>query len=198
MNHSRVIEIVGITVGCASLFVQFYLMQVNRVTDSFETTLRFFSFFTILSNLAVVVCFTSLFFNILPFFKSFKIVTAIVVYISIVAIVYNTVLRFLWEPTGLQKIVDEFLHVINPLLFIYYWFKSDLNEKLNYTLLWKILIFPGLYLIFVLIRGYYSSYYPYPFINVSSIGYLQTLVNSIVVVLAFVIVSLAYIRISRR
>ena len=198
MNQRRVIEIAGVTLGWTSLLVQFYIMQENSLTDSFETTIRFFSFFTILSNLAVVLCFSSLFFNVLPFFKSFKIMTAIAVYISIVAIVYNTVLRFLWEPKGLQKIVDEFLHVIIPILFVYYWFKSDLNEKLNYKLLWKILIFPAIYLIFVLIRGNFSAYYPYPFINVSTIGYSQTIVNAILVVVAFIIVSLAYIRISRR
>lgn len=127
-----------------------------------------------------------------------KTLTAIAVYISIVAIVYNVVLRFLWEPTGLQKIIDELLHVVIPIIFVYYWYRYVPAEKINYLFIRKILLFPLIYLIFVLVRGRYSGFYPYPFVDVSTIGMSQTIVNSIVILAAFVVIAFVFIRVSRR
>lgn len=198
MSNRKIIALAGAIVGWTTLLTQFYLMQENRVTDTLETTIRYFSFFTILSNLLVTISFTSLFFNNLLLFMRFKTLTAIAVYISVVAIVYNIVLRFLWEPAGLQIWIDELLHVVIPIVFVYYWFKHGPNEKINYTFIWKILLFPLIYLICVLVRGYFSGFYPYPFINVVAIGLKQALLNSLVILIAFVVFSAVFIRVSRR
>lgn len=198
MNNRKIVELFGALVGWTTLLVQFYLMQKNSVTNPFETTVRFFSFFTILSNILVSVSFTSLYFNKLSEIFQMKTLTAIAIYISIVAIVYNVVLRFLWEPTGLQKLIDELLHVVIPIIFVYYWFKHGPTEKINYIFIWKILLFPLIYLLFVLVRGNYSGFYPYPFVDVSTIGMSQSIVNSIVILVAFVVSSAFFIRVSRR
>lgn len=49
-------------------------------------------------------------------------ITAITVFILIVGSVYQIVLRSIWEPTGLQFIVDELLHTVIPLYMLGYWF----------------------------------------------------------------------------
>lgn len=198
MSNRKILELVGAIVGWTTLLVQFYLMQENRITDILETTIRYFSFFTILSNLLVTISFTTLFFSNLKFFRQFKTLTAFAVYISIVAIVYNIVLRFLWEPVGLQKLVDELLHVVIPIVFVYYWFKHVQAVKLNYSFIWKILVYPLIYLILVLVRGNFSGFYPYPFVDVSAIGFNQAFINSLIVLIAFVFVSALFIRVSRR
>ena len=197
MDSRKVIELTGTLLGWTTLGIQFYLMQNNSETDLLETTIRFFSYFTIVSNLMVVLCFTSLYFNILSLFSSFKTLTAVVVYISIVALVYNTVLRYLWKPKGIQQVVDELLHVIIPIVFLYYWFKNKNTEKLHYKFTLHILIIPLVYLIYVLIRGNYSNFYPYPFIDVSAIGLTQALTNAVLVMIAFITVALLFIRSSR-
>lgn len=198
MNNLRVFQLIGLLLGWFALIAQFILLFQNRVTSEVETVIRFFSYFTILSNLLATLSFTALFLNSIHFFRSFKIQTAITVYITIVAVVYNLVLRFIWQPSGLQQIVDELLHVIIPILYVINWFMIKERIRLSYHFIFKILLFPLIYLIFIIIRGNFSNYYPYPFIDVSIIGYKQMLLNSFLVLIAFVVVSFIYLYINKR
>lgn len=198
MQTHKFILLFGFILGWFSLVTQFILLLQNSNVDILNSIVRFFSFFTILSNFLVSICFTTLFFKFSTLFKSYKTQTAIAVYISIVAIVYNIVLRFIWEPTGLQKIVDEFLHVVNPILFVAFWFISKNKIYISYTFTFKILIFPLIYLFSVLSIGHYSKYYPYPFLEVNLIGYSNLIINCIVITVAFILISLSFIFISNR
>jgi len=198
MQNKKFILILGFLLGWFSLITQFIIMIQNREDGVFDTVVRFFTFFTILSNILVSMCFTSNLFNSSSFFKSYKVHTAIAVYISIVAIIYNIILRFIWDPTGLQRIVDELLHVINPILFVLYWFMAKNKISISYKFIFKILIFPILYLITVLLIGNYSNYYPYPFLDIDTIGYTRVVINSIGIALAFLFVSLLFVFISNR
>lgn len=55
--------------------------------------------------------------------------TAITAFILIVGLVYQVALRGIWQPTGLQHIVDELLHTIIPLyVFMYWFFKVNKND----------------------------------------------------------------------
>ncbi|WP_396149280.1 Pr6Pr family membrane protein [Flavobacterium sp.] len=198
MQTHKFILLFGFILGWFSLVTQFILLLQNSSVDLLNSIIRFFSFFTILSNFLVSICFTTLFFKFSTLFKSYKTQTAIAVYISIVAIVYNIVLRFIWEPTGLQKIVDELLHVVNPILFVAFWFISKNKIYISYTFTFKILIFPLIYLFSVLSIGHYSKYYPYPFLEVNLIGYSNLIINCIVITVAFILISLSFIFISNR
>jgi uncharacterized protein YacL len=185
-----------------ALIAQFYLIIVNRVAPIPETIIRYFSFFTILTNLFVAVCFSVLLLKLSSrlgnFFASPKTLTAITVYITVVGIVYNLILRFLWKPKGLQWAVDELLHTIIPLLCIVYWifyvYKSSL--KWRDAFLW--LIYPFVYIIFILIRGSWSSYYPYPFINVDQLGLNKVLLNSGFLTLSFLLISFIAIAVGKK
>src|SRR5438046_1530815 len=88
---------------------QFYLILENRVASIPETIIRYFGFFTILTNLLVALCCTFLLLKsnsyIAKFFSKNTTITAIAAYITIVGIVYNLILRFLWNPKGLEQIV---------------------------------------------------------------------------------------------
>lgn len=172
-----------------AVFLQLYLIIVNRVASVFETIVRFFSFFTIQSNILVAVCFTVLWFK--PknkwelFFLDNKSLTAITMYITIVGIVYNLILRFLWMPTGMQRITDEILHLVIPILVLIYWFQFVSKKSLEYKNVFPWLLFPFLYLIYTLIRGYFFNFYPYPFLDVNILGYTPVFVNSFFMLIAF-------------
>ncbi|RAR48464.1 Pr6Pr family membrane protein [Flavobacterium lacus] len=198
MQNKKFILILGFLLGWFSLITQFIIMIQNREDGVFDTIVRFFTFFTILSNILVLMCFTSNLFNSSSFFKSYKVHTAIAVYISIVAIIYNIILRFIWDPTGLQRIVDELLHVVNPILFVLYWFMAKNKISISYKFIFKILIFPILYLITVLLIGNYSNHYPYPFLDINAIGCTRVVINSMGIALAFLLVSLLVVFISNR
>ena len=188
-------------IAWVALILQFYLMMQNRVTGITETSIRFFSFFTILTNIIVGIAFTILGIgqNIKGnnFFSKPFVITAVTVYIFIVGLVYNIVLRSIWDPQGLQLYVDEALHVVTPVLCLVYWgfYVPGRSLKWKEALYW--LWYPLIYLTCVLIRGALSNFYPYFFINVKELGYRKVFMNSIYVTLAFLIVALLMIWLNR-
>lgn len=121
------------------------------------------------------------------FFSGSQTLTAITVYILIVGIIYNIILRFLWQPAGIQKLVDELLHSVIPLLFLLYWWFAADKRNLQWKQVFPWLIFPLVYLVYILTRGSFSGFYPYPFVNVDQIGIAKVILNSIGITLAFTI-----------
>ena len=118
--------VIGAAIAWFAVLLQLYLIILNRVESVPETIIRFFSFYTILTNIFVAFCFTVLLvkpnsrFGI--FFSRPSVLTATTIYIFVVGLLYNLILRKIWSPVGLQQLADELLHVVIPLLFILYWY----------------------------------------------------------------------------
>lgn len=157
----------------------------------------FFSFFTIQSNILVALCFTFLWLKPKSkwgsFFPNPKNATAITLYITIVGIVYNAILRFLWAPTGLQKVADELLHLVIPILVFVFWIVFVPKKALGFKGIFPWLIFPSVYLVYILIRDAFFGFYPYPFIDVILLRYSQVLINSFYMLLAFLFIGVLLI-----
>lgn len=183
-------------ISWATIIAQLILMIQNRVAPVGETLIRFFSFFTILTNILVAVYFSAISLSNnsgAAFFKKPGMLTAITVYISIVSLVYQIVLRPLWHPEGMQKIVDELLHTIIPFYTFVFWLVYEQRTRLRFTNIPRWLIYPLLYLIFILIRGSISNYYPYPFMDVSKLGFSAVMLNSLYMLIAFSVVSVLFV-----
>lgn len=201
-NRGRqVLLVIGALTAWLAVLLQLYLIIVNRQASVGETIVRFFSFFTILTNILVALCFTSL---LLPsrsalsrFFSKPKVLSAVTVYITVVGIVYNIILRFIWAPQGLQMIVDELLHTVIPILFVLYWSLFVPKEDLKWKDAFAWLIYPAGYLIFILFRGAFSGFYPYPFVHVTELGYKKVFINCIFLFITFLVLSFLLIWISK-
>ncbi len=167
--------------GWFAIIAQFVLMIQNRQADILETTVRFFSFFTILTNILVALFFTTSAFRLKGFpFKLFSAkttITALTAFIFIVGLVYQIALRQVWAPTGLQYVVDELLHTVIPLFMLGYWHSNMKKEDLAIQPLLKWMIYPLTYILYILVRGSLSGYYPYPFLNIPEIGYQSAAIN---------------------
>src|SRR5690606_6336676 len=109
-------------IGLIALFaiaMQFILSWFTLEISGAEYIVRFFSYFTILSNVLVMLCCCCIVFS----FKSRlgrwitkpASMTAITLYILVVGIIYNGILRFLLDLHGMMQVVDELLHVVIPL-----------------------------------------------------------------------------------
>ena len=198
--NSRFFAIIAI-LGWFAVILQLYLIILNRVASLPETIVRFFSFFTIQTNILVAICFTFLWLKPKSiwglFFSKPKNITAITLYITIVGLVYNAILRFLWAPTGSQKVVDELLHLVIPLLVLLYWFLFVPKKTLEFKNIFPWLIFPAVYLVYTLIRGAFFSFYPYPFVDVNLLGYNKVLLNSFFMLLAFLFFGTLFIGIGK-
>ena len=203
-NSNRLVQAIlagGALLGWFALIVQLYLLLINRTAGVAESIVRYFSFYTILTNFLVSACFTISLISPLSragnFFLQRSTVTAIGVYITVVGLVYNFVLRSLWEPTGMQRLVDELLHTIIPLVFVAYWLLFEPKTKLKWGGVIPWLIYPLVYLMFILARGAGSGYYPYPFVDVKTLGYSQVLLNCVYLCLCFVTISLVFVVINQ-
>ncbi|HEX9510242.1 MAG TPA: Pr6Pr family membrane protein [Puia sp.] len=196
--------------GWVAVILQFYLILLNRTASVAETVVRFFSFFTILTNILVAVCCTVLWLRPgagrsggtgsggwLYFFAKPATLTAITVYITIVGLVYNIVLRILWEPQGLQLWVDELLHTVIPFLFIIFWMVFVLKGGLRWKDVPSWLIYPIVYTLFIMVRGALSGFYPYPFIDLNKIATHEVFINAGAVLVGFLVLSLVLVGIGK-
>ena len=183
--------------GWFALISQFYININSKISSIPETMIRYFSYFTINSNLIVTVCATIILLKpnvkLTRFLSRQSSQTAIAVYIFIVGLIYNVILRFIWNPEGLQMIVDELLHLVIPVLFITYWILFSNKNQLNRKIIIPWLTYPFIYIIFVLTRGSWSGFYPYPFINVNELGLNAVLFNCVGIAVLFILVSLIFV-----
>ncbi|WP_426065059.1 Pr6Pr family membrane protein [Flavobacterium sp. DSP2-3-1] len=193
--------IIGAAVTWFAILVQLYLIILNRVESVPETIIRFFSFYTILTNILVAFCFTVLL--VKPnsrsgiFFSQASILNAITIYIFVVGLLYNLILRQIWSPVGLQRLADELLHVVIPLLFILYWYLFAPKDGLRWKNAFPWLLYPFVYAVFVLFRGALSGFYPYPFVDANILGLKKVLLNSVGLFIGFFLISLLFIAIAK-
>ncbi len=183
------------------LAIQFYIIITNRTVSIPQTMVRYFSYFTILSNIFVALYSTYVLLKpnsrLGKYFSRPNVVAAITVYITVVGITYNTILRHLWNPHGLEMVGDELTHLIVPLLFLLYWLIFAPKDKLKWKDSFPWLIYPFVYFSWTLIFGALSGFYPYYFINVNELGYSKVLLNSGMLVIGFFLLSLLFIGIDK-
>ena len=184
-----------------ALVGQLYLIIVNRTTSLPEAIARYFTFFTILTNILVALCGSYIILDsssrLGTFFSKQSVQAAVAVNILVVGIVYNTVLRSIWNPQGMQRIVDELLHLVVPMLFVFYWCVFARKDQLQWNNIFGWLLYPLLYFVVVLIRGAFSGYYPYPFIDAITLGYKAAFVNSGILTVAFFLLALLFVGIGK-
>ncbi len=201
-KNTSLIWLIGALVSWAGIIIQLADMMMHRQQPVLSSLIKFFSYFTILTNLLVAIYFTSLLFFkeaiITAFCRKYTTVTALTIYILVVGLIYNLVLRQIWTFTGWGRISNELLHTITPFYFLWYWFfivqKSTLpfRSSLNWTL------YPLVYMVYTLIRGAILHTYPYPFIDVNSLGYSRVLINCIGVAGVFLVLFYVFIAIGNR
>jgi hypothetical protein len=197
-RSARIYALLGAVITWFAVIVQFYLlMKNNPASTTLEKTLRFFDYFTVDTNILVALSFTFIALNsnsrLGRFFSKASTVTAITAYIIVVGITYNVFLRSAWNPQGLQKVADELLHSVIPVLYVIFWVAFVPAEKLKWRYVFLWLVYPIVYMIYAIIFGAITKYYPYPFVDVNELGYNKGLLNAALVLLTLFLLSLALI-----
>jgi hypothetical protein len=186
------------------LALQLYLVimkaQANG-TPVATAIVNYFSYFTILTNLLVAVVLTASLCEqksgAPKFFATPSVQSAAAVSIVLVCAVYSLQLRQLWNPGGWQKVADIVLHDVMPVLYVLYWLVFVPKDTLRLADLPRWLAYPGLYLIYTLIRGALTARYPYPFLDVAKIGYAGVAINAVILLAAFSGAGLLFLAIGR-
>lgn len=196
---------VAVLLGWAGLSIQLYLIFYSRWAlgaSLLGGLLSFFSYFTVLTNTLVATVLTCALTSresaARRWFMQPWVSSGIAVSIAVVGLAYNVLLRHLWHPEGWQWLADELLHDVMPLLFLAWWWlcvpKGTL--RLRHIALW--VIYPLVYFAYALLRGHLLATYPYPFIDVDTLGYPQVFVNAGGLLAGFVLIALVLIALDRR
>jgi hypothetical protein len=121
---------------------------------------------------------------------------AATLYMAITGVVYAVLLS--GEDLGLLlPWVNILLHIIMPLAVVADWIYQPPRAKLSLRQLPYWLIFPGVFLIYTLIRGAVVHWYPYPFLNPDKVdGYGGVALYSLGVLGAFMALGWLLMRLS--
>ena len=208
MNKNRFSFIYSVITACTAWFalgLQLYLLIAGTPGNGMtplQAVGRFLIYFTVLSNLLVAVSLTIVITK--PgsaaghFFARPSSIAAVVSYIFIVGLVYNIILRSLWQPRGLQQLADELLHVAVPVLFILFWLLFASKTPLHWKQPFQWLFYPAVYLAYALIRGTLEGFYAYPFINVPELGYSRVVLNAAGLLVVFLVTGLGIVAAGKR
>lgn len=182
--------------------VQYWVVMEGRSGDALvRSSIEFFSFFTILTNILAGVAL--LWPVIAPrtrlahFLMRPSVRTAITGYIIIVGVVYYLLLRNVGNQHGLGLFVERALHYITPPLFVLDWLLFVPKNGLSWKVGFASLGYPFVYTVWTLLHGAFSGWYPYPFIDVPQLGYSRVLVNMVALVASFLGLELALVGIGR-
>jgi hypothetical protein len=142
--------------------------------------LRFFSYFTIESNLLVAVTATML--ALAPYRDGplFRVLRLDALFgITVTFVTYAVLLAPLHDPHGVARATNAGLHYVAPILTIVGWLAFGPRRRINDNVLLLALIWPALYIAYTLVHGAASDWYPYHFIDVHALGYATALRNGV-------------------
>lgn len=124
-------------------------------------------------------------------------VTAAAVSILLVGVIYHLLLRDIHHPVGIEKACNIALHYLVPPLFVLLWWRAVPRGLLVWRDVWTTFAFPAAYAVYVFARGAMAGVYPYPFFDVSKLGYPGALVNAAWLSAVFVIVGCIMVALKR-
>lgn len=158
--------------------------------------IRLFKYFTLQSNLIVLIYFLCYSFGNFNKNKIFnKVFGGVLIYITTTFLVYFILLEPLLSPVGLNFVGSLFNHYITPILVIgfFYHFRHDFKFEFKDIKFW--IIYPIIYLVFLIVNGLFTNDYIYPFFQVSEIGVIGLIISVIINVLIFLLMSFTLVKI---
>ncbi|MGN6607124.1 MAG: Pr6Pr family membrane protein [Jatrophihabitans sp.] len=118
---------------------------------------------------------------------------AALVGITVTGVVYSTVLARVHEPKGWDQVVSNiFVHYVVPIMMVLGWVLFGPRPRIDLAVICRAAVWPVAWLVYTLIHGEVSKWYPYPFLDVPTHGYGRVTVNIVGVLVVFAIVASLY------
>ena len=203
-NRHRSLTAIAAMLGWCGLALQLLLsiqLTVAHGRGALAGLWIYLGFFTILTNLLVALALSATATGsdgmLGRFLRRPDVHTAIAMSIIVVAAIYHLLLRQLWHPRGWQVVGDDALHTLMPLLFMLHWWLAVPKASLRWrqVLAWQ--VYPAAYFVYALARGAINGWYPYPFLDVTTLGYLDVLINGCGMLLLFIAVASLLVALGR-
>lgn len=173
-------------IAVASLLLQYHLLLRTPGLGAADATLRYLGYFTILSNIGVAAVCLALARGRGDGLAGPVPRAAVALFIGITGLIYVIILRPLWHPQGAQWWADGGLHYAVPVLYLLGWLAGP-HGGLHRRGLLGALAFPTVYLGWALLVGRVSGQYPYPFLDLGTLGLVLVLRNVLAVAVVFVV-----------
>ncbi|HET8778666.1 MAG TPA: Pr6Pr family membrane protein [Agromyces sp.] len=197
----RVLAGAAIVIAIVGQFARSWSM----VPDRAAFIVNYFSFFTILSNaLTAIVLLVGAWYAFTrrsdpEWFNLVR--TCAVTYMATTFVVYNLLLREIsLDQATTVPWSNEILHVWAPLYLVLDWVLAPGRRPVSWRRLWTIAIFPIVWVVYSMIRGAITGWYPYPFLNPSiepGVGYNGVTVYVIAIAAFILLVGSGIIALSR-
>jgi hypothetical protein len=193
---------IGLTVGIAALLLQVSITIPLRLSNGdtlIGAVVFYFSFFTILTNLALVLIYASELWprQWLNWFRRPATRGMMVAAIILVMGFYHFVLAATWNPEGWSRVADVSLHYATPIFYVAWWLLFMRHGTLKFGDITKMLLPPTVYLIYVMIRGAIVSEYPYPILEAHRLGYAAVAINILGVLAGLTVLCVIVVAIDR-
>ncbi|AQR61834.1 hypothetical protein BZG35_09325 [Brevundimonas sp. LM2] len=181
-------------VGWAALITQYVLTLQGGTRSALGSTVVFFSYFTILTNILVALALTAP--ALAPdsrlgrWTASEGVRAALAMYIAVVGLIYHALLASSWNPQGLLAVANQALHTVMPIAFVLDWLIFVPKGRLRWIDPVKWLAYPLLYGVFTVIHGQLIGWYPYWFIDIGELGWGPALINFGLLLVFFLVLGL--------
>ena len=172
----------------------------NTADESIATRLvRLFSFFTIQSNLFVLGTSIALVVDVLRDGRVWRVVRFdALLGIIITGLVYETILAPLVHPEGWALVATIGFHYISPWATLIGWLIFGPRPRMTWATTALAFIWPAAWLVYTFVHGAVTGWYPYPFLDVTTIGLADSLRNSCVVLGVGVVIAVVLTLLDRR
>lgn len=192
----------GLLIGLAALILQFALTipaSLEAGRSLVMALIHFFSYFTIQTNLILVLVYAAVLSNspLLDLFRKPETRVMIAALISLVMVFYHFVLAQSWAPEGMWKVADVMLHYVTPLFYLIWFAVLRYSQVVRFAAIPFMLIYPLVYVAYVLVRGAIIGEYPYAIFAADEIGYASVAVNCLVLLIAVSVLMVIAIFIDR-
>jgi hypothetical protein len=155
--------------------------------------IRFFSYFTIESNLLVAITSGMLALRPRRDGTLFRILRLDALFgITVTLVVYSVLIAPQHDPHGVNAWTNAGLHYVVPSMAMVGWLAFGPRPRIDENTLMLALIWPTLYIAYTIWHGEVSGWYPYPFIDAGHLGYVTTLRNGLGMVMLMAGVGTVY------
>ncbi|MDQ2836977.1 MAG: Pr6Pr family membrane protein [Actinomycetota bacterium] len=142
--------------------------------------IRFFSYFTVDSNILCAITAATLVANPDRDGRIWRVLRLnALVGITVTGLIYVTLLRPVVNLSGLPKLTDIGMHYVVPLAMVIGWLLFGPRPRIDTATLLPSLIYPAAYIGYTIAHGAASHWYPYPFTDVTTLGYPVTIRNGV-------------------
>jgi len=190
----------GLVLGMAALGLQAGLsvsMRMAMGDGALRAVVFYLSFFTVLSNMGVVLVYLSALSGWMRPLSGTFMRTMMAGFILVVMGVYHFILAPIWNPQGLARVADVVLHYVLPVNYLVWWITGPHKRRLPWNRALAMVAVVMGYAGYALTRGAVTGRYPYPFLDVDTLGRTAVAWNVAGLAVLFLAVSLGAVALSR-